>query len=107
MLPKTSGFSFSSKKRDKFYASGRCPLSCLHQSKLHQIMIIFFGTHSFSPCAACAEVGTQDKDSGCTEQQVLCADLEISSGEFLPPEFSSPYVTCPLHREKQKIQTKK
>lgn len=81
-------------------------LFILHQFYLNQIMI-FFGTHSSSPCAACAEVGTQDKDSGCTEQQVLCADLEISSGEFLPPKFSSLYVTCPLHREKQKIQTKK
>lgn len=31
---------------------------------------------SSSPCTACPEVGMQDKDSGGSEQQVWCADME-------------------------------
>lgn len=81
-------------------------LFILHQSYLNQITNFFWCTLFLSSHCLCRG-GTQDKDYGGSEQQVLCADLEINSAEFLPPKFSSPYGTCPIYRKEQKIQTKK
>lgn len=81
-------------------------LFILHQSYLNQIMVIFLA-HTLPLRALPMQRWAHKTVCGCNEQQVLCADQEISCGEFLPPKFSSPYVTCPIYREKQKLQTKK